>query len=218
MSARELRDRLHRRARHAGVGLDAQALAGFEHYYRLLARWNQKINLTAFALPPGGTDDAVDRLLVEPLVAAKHVPSGAMSLIDAGSGGGSPAIPLKLALPRLSLTMIESKTRKSVFLLEASRELGLTNTRVETARFEELLSRPDLHEASDLVSMRAVRLEARVLMTLQAFLKPGGHVLLFRGPGGSDLSDSLTAPLQWKAKHPLVESLRSRLVVLVKSR
>ncbi len=218
MSARELRDRLRRRATHAGLRLDPEVLAGLQRYYQLLARWNQKINLTAFALPSGGTDEAVDRLLVEPLVAAQHVPPGAMSLIDAGSGGGSPAIPLKLAHPRLALTMIESKTRKSVFLLEASRELGLTNTRVETSRFEELLARPDLHEASDLVSMRAVRLEARVLMTLQAFLRPGGQVLLFRGPGGSDLSDSHTAPLRWKAEHALVESLRSRLVVLVKSR
>jgi 16S rRNA (guanine527-N7)-methyltransferase len=218
MSTRELRDRLRRRARNAGVELDPAVLGGFERYYQLLARWNQKINLTAFALPPGGTDDAVDRLLVEPLLASQHVPAGARSLIDAGSGGGSPAIPLKLALPHLALRMIESKTRKSVFLIEASRELGLTDTSVETARFEELLSRPDLHESADLVSMRAVRLETKVLMTLQAFLKPGGHVLLFRGPGGSDLSDSLTAPLQWKGTFPLVESLRSRLVVLVKSR
>jgi 16S rRNA (guanine527-N7)-methyltransferase len=218
MSTRELRDRLRRRAKHAGVALDPPVLAGFERYYQLLARWNQKINLTAFALPPGGTDNAVDRLLIEPLLAAQHVPAGAKTLIDAGSGGGSPAIPLKLALPHLALWMIESKTRKSVFLIEATRELGLAQTHVETTRFEELLSRPDLHEAADVVTMRAVRLEAKVLMTLQAFLRPGGHLLLFRGPGGSDLSDSLTAPLQSKATYPLVESLRSRLVVLVKSR
>lgn len=218
MSTRELRDRLRRRARHAGLAPSPVLLAGLERYYQLLARWNQKINLTAFALPAGGTDEAVDRLLVEPIKAASHVPAGSTSLIDAGSGGGSPAIPLKLALPGLSLRMIEAKTRKSVFLLEATRELGLAETQVETARFEELLARPELHESSDLVSMRAVRLEARVLMTLQAFLKPGGHVLLFRGPGGSDLSDSLTAPLQWKATYPLVDSLRSRLVLLAKSR
>jgi 16S rRNA (guanine527-N7)-methyltransferase len=215
---RELRDRIRRRAKHAGVAVDARLATGLERYYLLLARWNRKINLTAFALPPSGTDEAVDRLLIEPLRAAVHVPPGASSLVDAGSGGGSPAVPLKLALPHLSLRMIEAKTRKSVFLLEACRELGLSDAVVETARFEELLARPDLHESADLVSMRAVRVEARVLMTLQAFLRPGGHLLLFRGPGGPDLPDSVTAPLQWIATYPLVDSLRSRLVVLRKSR
>ncbi|MDP1571730.1 MAG: 16S rRNA (guanine(527)-N(7))-methyltransferase RsmG [Vicinamibacterales bacterium] len=218
MSARELRDRIRRRARHAGLTPDAALLGNLERYYLLLARWNQKINLTSFALTPGGSDEAVDRLLIEPVMAAQHVPSGATTLVDAGSGGGSPAIPLKLAHPHLSLRMIESKMRKSVFLTEASRELGLTNTKVETARFEELLARPDMHEAADLLSIRAVRVEARVLMTLQAFLKPGGHMLLFRGPGGADLSDSLTAPLQWIATYPLVDAARSRLVILRKSR
>lgn len=218
MSTRELRDRIRRRAKHSGLALAPELLGSLERYYQLLARWNQRINLTAFVLPPGGTDEAVDRLLVEPVRAAQHVPAGSTSLVDAGSGGGSPAIPLKLALPHLSLRMIEAKTRKSVFLLEACRELSLKNATVETARFEELLSRPDLHESADLLSMRAVRVEARVLMTLQAFLRAGGHMLLFRGSGGPDLPDSVTAPLHWVATYPLVESLRSRLVVLKKSR
>lgn len=218
MSVRELRDRIRRRAKHSGISLEQGLLGGLERYYQLLARWNQKINLTAFVLPSGGTDEAVDRLLIEPVRASQHVPVGATSLVDAGSGGGSPAIPLKLALPHLGLRMIEAKTRKSVFLLEACRELSLEDAHVETARFEELLARPDLHESADLVSMRAVRVEARVLMTLQAFLKPGGHMLLFRGSGGSDLPDSVTAPLEWVATYPLVDTLRSRLVVLRKSR
>lgn len=218
MSTRELRDRIRRRAKHSGVALEPALLGGLERYYQLLARWNQKINLTAFVLPPGGTDEAVDRLLVEPIRAAQYVPAEAASLVDAGSGGGSPAIPLKLALPHLSLRMIEAKTRKSVFLLEACRELSLKNAMVETARFEELLSRPDLHESADLLSIRAVRVEARALMTLQAFLRAGGHMLLFKGPGGPDLPDSVTAPLRWVATYPLVEALRSRLVVLKKSR
>ncbi len=68
--------------------------------------------------------------------------------MDVGSGGGSPAIPLKLAVPRLRLTMVEAKARKSAFLREAVRHLGLEQRSVETARYEELLARPDLHEAT----------------------------------------------------------------------
>ena len=180
-----------------------------------MSAWNRKINLTGLnlsELPP----DALDRLLIEPLVAARHVPAGATRMLDVGSGGGSPAIPLALAVPGLRLLMVESKTRKSVFLREAIRTLGLTEADVATARFEELLARPDLHETHDLVTIRAVRIESKVLMTLQAFARPGGSVFLFRGSGGADPFGALTPPLAWKGTYPLIESLRSRLIVLEK--
>jgi len=215
MSTREFRDRVRRRARHANLSVSPELLLGLERYYLLLSRWNAKVNLTAFNLSPGGEDEAVDRLLLEPVAASRHLPPDARQLLDAGSGGGSPAIPLKLAAPHLHLRMVEVKTRKAVFLREAIRELALSEAVVETARFEELLSRPELHEAVDVVTIRAVRIEPRVLMTLQAFLRPGGQLFLFRGPGGGDVPESIT-PLVWKATFPLLESLRSRLVVLEK--
>lgn len=218
MSTRELRDRLRRRARHAQINLGDELLDGFERYYVLLSKWNAKVNLTAFRLVPGGDDEAIDRLLIEPLAAAKHLPASATSLLDAGSGGGSPALPLKLAAPALSLRMVEVKTRKAAFLREAVRELGLENATVETARFEELLSRPEMHESADVVTVRAVRVEPRVLTTLQAFLKPSGLLLLFRGPSGGHVPETVTPPLMWKATYPLLESLLSRLVVLEKAR
>ena len=217
MSSRELRDRLKRRARRAGVELAPDLAESLERYYAFLAKWNAKINLTSFRLDPGGEDEAVDRLLIEPVVAARHVPPEAASLIDVGSGGGSPAIPFGLAAPRLHLRLVESKTRKAVFLREALRELGIGRAAVETSRFEELLARPELHEGLDLVTIRAVRIEPRTLVSLQAFLKPGGRLLLFRGPGRIDL-DAIVLPLVWEATYPLVDSLRSRLVVLRKGR
>jgi 16S rRNA (guanine527-N7)-methyltransferase len=155
-------------------------------------------------------------LLIEPIIAARHVPLSAERMLDAGSGGGSPAIPLVLTAPRLHLVMVESKTRKSVFLREVIRTLGLTGAEVANARFEELLSRPDLHEAHDLVTVRAVRLEHRALMTLQAFTKPGGLIFLFRSSTSADPTETVTPPLAWNATYPLLESLRSRLVVLEK--
>jgi 16S rRNA (guanine527-N7)-methyltransferase len=205
---------LARRARRAGVALPPQLAEQLEAYYRLLATWNTKINLTGLRLSEI-SPDALDRLLIEPVVAAKYVSPRTSRMLDVGSGGGSPAIPLALAIPKARLLMVESKTRKSVFLREAVRALGL-NADVATARFEELLARPDLHEAHDLVTVRAVRVEARVLGTLQAFAKPGGLVFLFRGSGHADPSESVTPPLAWKATYPLIESLRSRLVVLEK--
>jgi 16S rRNA (guanine527-N7)-methyltransferase len=186
-----------------------------EVYFRLLATWNSKINLTGLDLSEPAPE-TIDRLLIEPLIAARHSPPGVTAMIDIGSGGGSPAIPFALALPRPRVRLVESKVRKSVFLREALRATGLADGEVITARFEELLARPALHEAHELLTIRAVRIEPRVLMGVQAFVKPGGQLFLFRGESGADVSSVLTPPLAWHATYPLIESLRSRLVILSK--
>ena len=185
--------------------------AGLLAYFELLSRWNRKINLTALDDP----DRATDRLLLEPLVAARHLPAGPVSLMDVGSGGGSPAIPLKLAAPAIRLTMVEVKARKSAFLREAVRTLGLENATVETSRYEELLARPELHEGFDVLTIRAVRIEPKVLHTLQAFLRPSGSLFLFRAASGPD-APVVVPPLEFHATHPLVEASHSRLTVLTK--
>lgn len=213
MNSREFQDRLTRRARRAGLTVHAQLSAKLEAYFRLLAAWNKKINLAGMDLTDP-TPESLDRLLIEPLVAARHAPSGGAQMMDVGSGGGSPAIPFALAVPGLRLLMVESKTRKSVFLKEASRALEM-DAEVLTSRFETLLTRPDLHEAHDLLTLRAVRIDHRLLMSLQAFVRPRGHIFLFRSSGGESL-DGLAPPLKWVATFPLVEPLRSRLVVLSK--
>ena len=59
MSARELRERIRRRARHANLSVADEIVAGLERYYLLLAKWNAKVNLTAFRLSLTGDDEAV---------------------------------------------------------------------------------------------------------------------------------------------------------------
>ncbi len=186
-----------------------------EAYFRLLELWNDKINLTALPLREA-QDQAIDRLLIEPLVAAKFLPGPDCRVLDVGSGGGSPAIPMKLALPRLLMWMVEAKTRKCAFLREAIRQLALYDTVVENARYEELLTRPDLHEAMDVITVRAVRVEVRVLLILQAFVRPGGQIFLFRGRSGPDVPTALTPPLAWQATHRLFDSFDNRLVIIRK--
>jgi 16S rRNA (guanine527-N7)-methyltransferase len=210
--SRDVHARLKRRAAKANVYLTDALAQSLAAYYDLLFRWNGKINLTGLDEP----DDAIDRLLLEPLVAAKYLPQASLRLMDIGSGGGSPAIPFKLALPAIQLTMVEVKARKSAFLREAVRHLQLKGVQVETARYEELLVRPELHEACDVVSLRAVRTEARVLMSLQAFLRVGGTLMLFRGPSGPAVPPVVIPPLEWTATHPLLESVQSRLTLMTK--
>lgn len=215
MSSREFQDRLSRRAKRAGVALSPTLGTKLEVYYRLLAAWNEKMNLTGLDLTEQGPA-AIDRLLIEPLVAAKHASASITRLIDIGSGGGSPAIPLALALSVQHLLLVEAKTRKSVFLREASRALEMAGAEVMTSRFEELLTKPELHEAHELLTLRAVRVESSVLMNLQAFVRPGGELFLFRAASGAGSPGTLMPPLSWKATYPLLESQGSRLVVLAK--
>jgi 16S rRNA (guanine527-N7)-methyltransferase len=213
VTSREFNERVTRRGKKAGLSVGPDLMSSLEIYYRLLEAWNTKINLTALDLAGGG-DQAVDRLLIEPLVALRYVPEGVSRLIDIGSGGGSPAIPMKLGRPAVDFTLVEAKTRKCAFLREAARHLGV-DLHVETARYETLLARPELHEAFDVLTMRAVRVEPRTLFGLQAFVRPSGSMLLFRGPSGP-AGPAAPPPLYWESTHLLVDALRSRLTVLRK--
>ena len=124
MASRDFSTRLARRASRAGLFLPDELVGSLTSYYELLSRWNRKINLTALDNP----DEAIDRLLLEPVVAARHLRAPDLRLMDIGSGGGSPAIPMKLAAPGIGLTMVEVKARKSAFLREAIRHLALAGT------------------------------------------------------------------------------------------
>ena len=118
----ELRDKLARRAAKAGVSLSDSAAAKMAEYFELLRKWNRKVALTSLPVETSG-DEAIDRLLIEPIVAVKYLPKPASAIIDIGSGGGSPAIPIKVTAPEASMRMVESKTRKVAFLREAIRIL-----------------------------------------------------------------------------------------------
>jgi len=162
-----------------------QLFEPLETYYRLLARWNEKINLTALPLRTP-TDATFDRLLIEPIAAARYVPASGVVWFDLGSGGGSPAIPLKLVRPGARLTMVEARARKAAFLREAARLLSLRETVVENVRFEALGTGNDRQatESADLVTVRAVKVDGILIEAAAKLLAPGGRLLLFaRQPG-----------------------------------
>jgi 16S rRNA (guanine527-N7)-methyltransferase len=150
-----------------------------ETYFNLLSRWNRAINLTALQLEPPNRS-TLDRLLIEPLEAARAVETGSGHWIDLGSGGGSPAIPLKIVRPALELTMVEARERKAAFLREAARELALSGVEVITERLETLRDRRhDLAGKHLLVTVRAVRIDSAVLDLCRWLLAPGGRLFLF---------------------------------------
>lgn len=176
--------RIARMADRVGVSLDVRQLEQLSTYLNLLRRWNGTINLTSLDLdwlPP----TALKRLILEPLIAATLITTRDGVWYDFGSGGGSPALPLKVALPGLPLTMVESRGRKVAFLRETVRQMGLPDAEVRSTRIEDL--RIGVAEKSvHLITMRAVRIDSEVVRALRHLLTSAGEVVLF-GAGVEEL-------------------------------
>lgn len=150
-----------------------QALA----YLGLLARWNKRINLTAFDLTCP-SDAAIDRLVIEPFAASALVRPTDRVAVDVGSGGGSPAIPLAIRCPELRMTLVESRQRKASFLREAIRVLGLRAS-VAACRLEDVAEAGIASGSVDLVTIRAVRLGESTEGAIGRLLCDSGIVLFF---------------------------------------
>jgi len=202
MTSGEFRSQLVRRAELAKIDVSDSLAGQLEIYCRLLAHWNSRINLTALPLNPT-TDLAVDRLFIEPLAAARYLPPESAVWFDVGSGGGSPAIPLRLVRQAGRLIMVESRERKAAFLREVVRALGLDGTSVEAKRIEDLADGTHMGTA-DLITVRAVKMESSLLEALRALIRLGGLILLFGAKPEQllGLSDLETVPIGIVPAHP----------------
>ncbi len=214
MAERETLNRLSRRLSKAGAAASPELVSNLAAYVELLGKWNRKINLTALSVDPL-SDDAVDRLIVEPVLAARRVEAGDGLVVDVGSGGGSPAIPFLLASPAVRLIMVEVKVRKCAFLREVLRQLAIERGSVENCRLEELLSRAELHEAADIVTVRAVRPDRKLLNAMQAFLRPGGRLFMFGTE--STTKAEFAPPFTSGHSEVLLPASRSQLVIMNKN-
>ena len=180
MTSDQFQTQLRKHASIAGLELSTTVLDQLAEYFSLLSRWNGTVSLTS--LPLGSPSAATfERLFVEPLLVARRLDDVPWKWLDVGSGGGSPAIPIKIYRPRLSLTMVESRSRKGAFLGEVVRALGLANAGVEHARIEDVAGRQEFQGRNDLVTVRAVRMNRGVLEACRTLLSVGGRLVLF-GP------------------------------------
>jgi 16S rRNA (guanine527-N7)-methyltransferase len=193
METEVFRETIEARLMRASTPVDSDVLRTLARYLQLLARWNRRINLTAFDLDRP-TDQAIDRLIVEPVRAARELRSEDRVLVDVGSGGGSPALPLKIARPDLQLSMIEARVRKSAFLREAIRELDLKNAFTETTRLGRA-GLAALNGTADVVTLRAVRPDHDVLDGVANLLTFGGRLFWFQDT--SEDRTALPSPPEW---------------------
>jgi 16S rRNA (guanine527-N7)-methyltransferase len=113
------------------LSLTAAAQAKLLAYATLLYKWNKTYSLTALR----EQDKAVSHHLLDSLAILPHVRPG--SLLDVGSGGGMPGIPLAIACPDMPVTLLDSNSKKAAFLQQAAIELGLSNISVHCGRVEQ---------------------------------------------------------------------------------
>jgi 16S rRNA (guanine(527)-N(7))-methyltransferase RsmG len=179
VTSREFKERLLARARRSNVIVKTEWLDPLERYFKLLARWNAKINLTALPLDDP-TDMTFDRLLIEPLASSRFLINEPDTWWALGSGGGSPAIPMKISRPALNVIMVEAKTRKTAFLRESIRQLNLSGASVINRRFDELSELDPGYGSGRFATVRAVRTDRQLFGVVAKLLRPAGRLLLFR--------------------------------------
>ncbi|OYW24343.1 MAG: 16S rRNA (guanine(527)-N(7))-methyltransferase RsmG [Hydrogenophilales bacterium 12-63-5] len=154
-----------------GLALPADAEAKLLAYLALLDKWNRVYNLTAVR----DTERMVSHHLLDSLAAVPFFQGG--RVLDVGSGGGLPGIPLAIARPDLQVTLIDSIAKKTAFLLQAKTELGLDNLAVVTNRVEDY--RPET--GFDLITSRAFSDLREFVALTRHLLKPAGRWLAMKG-------------------------------------
>ena len=199
--------------------LTANDLENISIYIDLLLRWNARINLTAIRQE----EEIVTRHFGESLFAARHLfptrtalaqpakparsdvegavhaeqSSANTRLIDIGSGAGFPGLPIKIWVPALDVTLIESNQKKATFLREVTRSLTLMNINVFHGRAEAYPT------PADLVTLRAVERFETALRIATSLVAPGGRLALLIGQAQLTQSHSLAPELIWTPPIPI---------------
>lgn len=153
-----------------------------KRYLEFLLDYNTRLNLTAIT----SFDEAIVKHLGDSLAGAAFIPKETKRLLDIGSGGGCPAIPLKIARPDISLTMTDGIGKKADFLNAAVKHLGLEEAEAVKERAEEI-ARTDRRESFDIVTARAVAALPILLELASPLIKVGGRFLAYKGDGEDEI-------------------------------
>jgi 16S rRNA (guanine527-N7)-methyltransferase len=161
-----------------GVRLGTEELDLFAAYHREILLWNRRINLVS----ERSSQEIAFRHFLDSLTPAPFLDRPDGALIDLGSGGGFPGIPLRIALPGLHLSLVEASRKKSSFLAHVVRTLRLDGVQVIRERVEELTTREALAGRFDTLISRAAFKLPDLIRTASFFLKPGGQLIAMKGP------------------------------------
>ena len=164
-----------------GIALTDRQQDLFEKYYQILIEYNAKFNLTAIT----EREQVIIKHFVDSSLACGKVCGN--TLIDVGSGGGFPAIPLKIINDNLNLTMLEATGKKCEFLKAVVKELSLNNVQVINDRAETLAKDIKFRESFDCCTARAVARLNTLCEYCMPFVKVNGTFVALKGDVNEEL-------------------------------
>lgn len=172
--------------------LDDETIGKFDAYLSLFVRWSQRLNLSSVRDQEG----ILTRHFVESIAVAQSLPHEVATLLDFGSGGGLPGIPIALCRPPLSrvqiaVTLAESNGKKAAFLQEAVRVLGIS-AKVHAGRAETLA------QLFSCVVLRAVEKMPRAVVDAAKLVAPNGWLaLMTTDPRLAELQAAAGTDFRW---------------------
>lgn len=147
-------------------------------YVKLLRVYGQRFNLVSQSdLSRLWENHVIPSIIALPLI---DFPSR-MLVADLGSGGGLPAIPLKIMRPDLQIHLIESSRKKSAFLKKVVNEIGLQETWIHNVHLDLKDKNFKSHHSFEMVTVRAVASMTRLIPLSRLLLKPEGFLLAWKG-------------------------------------
>ena len=167
--------------------IDDESLKKFEKYYELLVYYNSKFNLTAIT----EREEVIIKHFVDSAIGVDKLSTG--KLIDVGSGGGFPAIPIKIMRPDIEVTMLEATGKKCEFLKTVVKELNLEKTQVINIRAEDAAKNAVYRECFDFCTARAVARLNTLLEYCLPFVKVGGKFVAYKGDCDEEVLESANA-------------------------
>jgi 16S rRNA (guanine527-N7)-methyltransferase len=176
IGSKKWRNIIYEGAGKLGIPIELEKIEKFSIHALELIKWNQKINLTAITDP---MEIAVKHFL-DAVAPIPHIsPTG--SVLDIGSGGGFPGIPLKICLPSVSVTLIDASRKKINFVKHVIRMLALENIGAFHIRAEDFAKKPEHAHHFDAIISRALSSMTTFTATAIPFLKKDGVIIAMKG-------------------------------------
>jgi 16S rRNA (guanine527-N7)-methyltransferase len=164
--------------RQSDIPITGQQINQFLDYERLILEWNQKINITAIT----ESKDIYIKHFIDSAVVNKYIGNNQpYSLIDVGTGGGFPGIPMKIMDETIKLTLLDSLNKRIAFLQNVSEVLKLKDVRIVHGRAEDYGLNVDFRETYDVATSRAVASINILSEYCLPFVKIGGVFVALKG-------------------------------------
>ncbi len=209
-------DELKRQLNNINLKLDNKVVEKLWKFKEIVLEKNKVLNLTGIT----EEKDFILKHLIDSLSVLPYIQNSSKDIIDIGTGAGFPGVPIKLAVPKLNITLLDSSKKKVKFLNETIKELGLENIKAISERAEDLGMDKNYREKFDVAISRAVALLPVLVEYSLPFIKVGGIFIAQKSQNEEEIKSAERAIslLGGKIKEIIpikIESLPDRSLIII---